>query len=70
MEWYQILKLARGDKGLSLRQVEEKTGISNAYISQLENGYVKEPSFFKMLRLLSLYNVSVENLSRCVYEGG
>ena len=62
MEWYQILKLARINSGLSLRQVEGKADVSNAYVSQLENGLVKEPSFFKMLRLLSLYNVSVRDL--------
>ena len=62
MKWYNILKLARVNKGLSLRQVEEVTGLSNPYISQLENGHVKEPSFFKMLRLLSLYNISVRDL--------
>ncbi len=62
MKWWNILKIARENKGLSLRQVEEKTNISNGYISQLENGLVKEPSFFKMLRLLSLYNVSVRDV--------
>ena len=62
MKWYDILKLARAQKGLSLRQVEKVTGLSNPYISQLENGQVKEPSFFKMLRLLSLYNISVRDL--------
>lgn len=64
MEWYHTLKLGRINLGLSLRQVEKKTGISNAYISQLENGQIKEPSFFKLLRLLSLYNISVQTFDR------
>ena len=49
MKWPRILKLARKVSGLSLRDVSAKTGMSNPYISQLENGHVEEPSFFKMV---------------------
>lgn len=38
------LRIAREVKKLSLREMEEKTGISNSYLSQLENNKVKEPS--------------------------
>lgn len=40
------LAAVRSDRGLSLRQVEEMTGkeVSNAYLSQLENDKVKQPS--------------------------
>lgn len=62
MKWFQILKLVRKSRGFSLRHVEKNTGLSNPYISQLENGQVKEPSFFKMLRLLSFYGLSVRDL--------
>ena len=62
MKWYNILKSARISKELSLREVEGKTGISNAYVSQLENGKIKDPSFFKMLRLLFLYEISVRDM--------
>lgn len=56
-EWNDILKKARLSKGLSLRQVAEKTGISNPYISQLENGRVNDPSFLKLARLLKFYHL-------------
>ena len=69
MEWFQILKLARLNSGLSLRQVEAKADVSYAYISQLENGKIKEPSFFKMLRLLSVYNLSVRDMGLKQGEG-
>ncbi|MGD9157168.1 MAG: helix-turn-helix transcriptional regulator [Desulfobacteraceae bacterium] len=68
MKWYEILKSSRIDSGLSLRAVEAKTGISNAYISQIENGLVKEPSFFKMLRLLPLYGIRPEALGNKAQE--
>ena len=60
-EWSIILKRVRGQKKLSLRDIEKKIGISNAYLSQLENGKINEPGFFLMLRLLSLYGISVKN---------
>ena len=62
MRWHEILKSARISKELSLRQVEKQTDISNAYVSQLENGKIKDPSFFKMLRLLFLYEISVRDM--------
>ncbi|MHC4933777.1 MAG: helix-turn-helix domain-containing protein, partial [Planctomycetota bacterium] len=41
-----LLADLRMAKGLSLREVEEATGkaVSNAYLSQLENGKIKKPS--------------------------
>lgn len=56
------LKLCRKLKGLSLRDVEEKTGISNAYLSQLETGKIKEPSFSVVVRLCKFYNIAIEDL--------
>ena len=38
------LRQIRKQRGLTLRQVEEMTGISNAYLSQLETGKIKKPS--------------------------
>lgn len=62
VEWYQKLKNAREYNELSCRQVEELTGISNAYINQIENGQIKDPSFFKVHKLLILYNLDYKEL--------
>ena len=40
----KTLKDAREGVPFTLKQVEEATGISNAYISQLENEKIKKPS--------------------------
>lgn len=56
------LKEARLAKGLSLRAVEDETGISNAYLSQLESGKVKQPSPVTLHDLSVLYGVSYANL--------
>jgi transcriptional regulator with XRE-family HTH domain len=54
----------RRAKGLSLRQVEEATGqaVSNAYLSQLENGKIKKPSPNVLHHLAEVYAVPYEAL--------
>lgn len=50
-------KRLRLEKKLTLRQVEEKTGISNAYLSQLENGKIKDPGYSTVKKLVELYGI-------------
>jgi len=54
----------RTAKRLSLREVEEATGraVSNAYLSQLENGKIKKPSPNVLHRLAEVYAVPYEAL--------
>ena len=56
------LKSLRLKQGLTLREVEAKTGVSNAYISQLETGKVKQPSPSNLYKLADLYQVTYEEL--------
>jgi len=49
-------KSKRKEIGMTLRQVEDKTGISNAYLSQLETGKIKNPSYRVVEVLYRLYN--------------
>ena len=51
-------------KGLSLRAVEHATGkmVSNAYLSQLENGKIKKPSPNVLHSLAEVYVVPYEAL--------
>lgn len=55
-------KALRKTKSLTLRQVEKQTGISNAYLSQLETGKVKQPSPLNLHKLAQLYEVPYEML--------
>jgi transcriptional regulator with XRE-family HTH domain len=50
------LEQARKSLGLSLRQAQEKSGVSNGYISQIERGDV-EPSTEVLKRLSDAYGV-------------
>lgn len=59
-----VLADLRKAKGLSLREVEEATGkaVSNAYLSQLENGKIKKPSPNVLHSLAGVYAVPYEAL--------
>jgi transcriptional regulator with XRE-family HTH domain len=59
-----VLADLRKAKGLSLREVEEATGraVSNAYLSQLENGRIQKPSPNVLHSLADVYAVPYETL--------
>jgi transcriptional regulator with XRE-family HTH domain len=57
-----FLAEARKKAGLSLRAVEKATGISNAYLSQLEHGKIRVPAPQNLHKLAELYRVPYELL--------
>ena len=57
----QMLKRLRGD--MSLRGVQRLSGISNAYLSQIEKG-MRHPGPKLLRRLAALYGVGVQELLR------
>lgn len=62
MKFQDLLATARKAKGVSLREVERATGVSNAYISQMETGAVAEPSPKKLQVLAKYYGLSYGSL--------
>jgi len=56
------LRQYRNLKGLTLRDVERETKVSNAYLNQLEQGNIKEPSPHFLHRLANFYGVPYSNL--------
>ena len=58
------LRRIRKARGATLRGVEEATGISNAYLSQLENGKISKPSPNFLYKLAGFYEVPYEDLMR------
>lgn len=56
------LKEGRELMPFTLRQVEESTGISNSYLSQLENDKIKKPSANVLYKLSSLYCIELDTL--------
>jgi HTH-type transcriptional regulator, competence development regulator len=59
-----FLRTARERKGLTLRAVEQATGVSNAYLSQIESGKIKQPSPVVLHKLSQLYGVSYADAMR------
>ena len=55
-------KALREAKSMTLRDVEKKADVSNAYLSQLESGKVKQPSPLTLYKLSEIYGVSYEVL--------
>jgi transcriptional regulator with XRE-family HTH domain len=60
----KYLRESREAVGLSLRGVETETGISNAYLSQLETGKVEKPSPPLLQKLAKTYKLDYEELMR------
>src|SRR6266849_5631449 len=56
------LRTARELRKLSLREVEEAAGVSNAYLSQLENDKIKKPSPHFLHKLAALYDLAYEGV--------
>jgi len=56
------LRELRQSAGLSLRQVERATGVSNSYLSQLETGSISRPSPHILQKVASCYGGIYEEL--------
>lgn len=54
----EVLKKARGRAGLTLRDVERETQISNGHLSLIESGSVQRPSTSILEKLATLYGIS------------
>jgi len=61
-ELSKYLREKRLDLGLTLRKVEDLTGISNAYISQVENAKIIQPTPKILRKLSDCYELSYPRL--------
>lgn len=64
----EFLRKLREDRGWTLRQVEEKAKVSNAYLSQVERGERNIPNFNVLKRLAEVYGVEVSDLTKVAEE--
>ena len=58
-----VLRRARMHCQLSLREVERRIGRSNAYLSQVERGLIKQPAPIVLLELSELYGLNFRTLA-------
>lgn len=52
-----ILRRARNHRRLSLRQVEQRIGVPNAHLSQIERGTIRRPDVAILMELAELYEL-------------
>ena len=57
-----VLRAARTRHGLSLREVERRTGIRNAHLSQIETDTIAKPEMALLWELASLYALDFARL--------
>ena len=62
----EFLGVARELRGLTLREVEQLSGVSNALISQIETGKVDDPGFSKVVAIADALGLSVERLATTI----
>ncbi|GAO43775.1 helix-turn-helix domain-containing protein [Flavihumibacter petaseus] len=58
----EFLKQRREAAGLTLRQIEEGAGVSNPYLSQLENGKIKRPSVNILYKVCSFLGIDFDEV--------
>jgi transcriptional regulator with XRE-family HTH domain len=57
-----FLKTLRATRRMTLRKVEQSAAVSNAYLSQLEQGKISKPSPHILHKLANCYGVPYEDL--------
>lgn len=58
-----VLAIARECKGWTLRELESASGVSNALISQIETGKVRDPGFTTVIRLADALGIKLDRLA-------
>lgn len=64
----ELIAIARECKGWTLRDLERECGVSNALISQIETGKVKDPGFATVVRLARSLGLSVDRCASTVFH--
>lgn len=63
MKLGELVNLSRELKKMSLRDLEKKSGVSNALISQIEKGHVPNPGFRTISKIADALGVSLKRLA-------
>jgi transcriptional regulator with XRE-family HTH domain len=66
----KTLKAARSAAGLSLREVERRTGVRSGHLSQIETGSIARPEMAILWELAATYGVDFGRLLALAGYGG
>lgn len=57
------IRKARKEKGWTIKKLSVRTGISQAYLCELETGACKNPTLEKMVRISKILGISLNSLA-------
>ena len=60
-----LLALSRELKGWSQRKLAAESGVNHAIIAQMESGQIKQPSWWKVVRLARALGVNLDRIAEC-----
>lgn len=60
----ELIGIARECKGWTLRDLEKASGVSNALISQIETGKVRDPGFTTVIRLCDALGLTLDRAAK------
>ena len=63
MKLFQAIREARDRKGITLRELGEKTGTASGTLSQIETGHIQEPSFRLIVKIAKALGISLNKLA-------
>lgn len=63
-ELARLLRQERTKRGWSLREVERRTDVHNAHLSQIEKGHIERPAMALLFKLARLYDLDYSHLMR------
>ena len=61
-----LLKQKRQEKGMTLKKISERSGVSTSHISDIENNF-KMPSLIVMVKLAKALDVEVTELYKVIW---
>lgn len=61
----ELIAIARECKGLTLRELEKRTGISNTLLNQIETGHIKSPSWKNVVKIAKALGLKLDRLASC-----
>ena len=64
----QLLKQLRDDAGLSLYELERRSGVNRAKLQRLESGEIRQPTMATLSKLATALGVEPEDLYDAVWQ--
>ena len=68
MDYIIVLDLILKNKNLSIKELAEKTSLSESYLYRIRNCKVKDISLGKLCLIANALNIDVKNLFYTIYE--